>query len=73
MKHYEEMGIKPPLIAYFSPGQSCVAERGIGSCRRALLGHVVVFGRRRLVELIRSYKNATRCEYDDACTTESCC
>ena len=61
---FDEMGIKPRRIAYCSPWQNCVAERWLGSCRRALLGHVVVFGRRRLVGLIRSYKNATRCEYD---------
>jgi hypothetical protein len=32
-----------------------VAERWIGSCRRELLAHVVVFGRRHLLRLMRSY------------------
>ena len=32
-----------------------MAERWIGNCRRELLEHVVVFGERHLVRLIRSY------------------
>jgi hypothetical protein len=49
------MGIKPRRIAYRSPWQNCVAERWIGSCRRDLLEHVVVFGRHHFVRLMRSY------------------
>jgi hypothetical protein len=32
-----------------------VTERWIGSCRRELVDHVVVFGQRHLVRLVRSY------------------
>jgi hypothetical protein len=49
------MGIKPRRIAYRSPWQNGVAERWIGSCRRELLAHVVVFGRRHLLRLMRCY------------------
>ncbi len=58
------MGIKPRCIAYRSPWQNPVAERWIGSCRRELLEHVVVFGRCHLVRLIASYityYHADRC------------
>lgn len=49
------MGAKPRRIAYRSPWQNPVAERWIGSCRRELLEHVIVFGPRHLVRLIRCY------------------
>ena len=49
------MGIKPCRTAYRSPWQNGVAERWIGSCRRELLDHVIVFDRRRFILLIRSY------------------
>ncbi len=49
------MGMKPRRIAYRSPWQNGVAERWIGSCRRELLEHVVVFGRCHLVRLVRCY------------------
>jgi len=45
---------------FFNP----VAERWIGSCRRELLEHVVVFGQRHLVRLVASYityYHADRC------------
>jgi len=45
---------KPSRTAYRCPWQNPVAE-WIGSCRRELLEHVVVFGERHLVRLIRSY------------------
>ncbi len=49
------VGIKPRRITYRSPWQNGVAERWIGSCRRELLEHVVVFGERHLARLVRSY------------------
>lgn len=58
------MGIKPRRIAYRSPWQNGVAERWIGSCRRELLEHVVVFGRCHLVRLIRCYISYY---HDDRC------
>ena len=49
------MGTKPVRISFRSPWQNGTAERWIGSCRRELLAHVVVFGERHLVRLVRSY------------------
>ena len=40
------MGTKPVRISFRSPWQNGTAERWIGSCRRELLAHVVVFGER---------------------------
>jgi len=48
-------GIEPIRISYRSPWQNGTAERWILSCRRELLEHVVVFGERHLVRLMRSY------------------
>ena len=47
-------GIKPIRISYRSPWQNGTAERWILSCRRELFEHVVVFGERHLVRLVRS-------------------
>jgi hypothetical protein len=58
------MGIEPKRIAYRSPWQNPVAERWIGSCRWEVLEHVIIFGRRHLVRLIRcylSYYHEDRC------------
>ena len=49
------MGTKPFRISFRSPWQSGAAEHWIGTCRRDLLGHVVVFGERHLVRLVRTY------------------
>ncbi len=49
------IGTEPARTAYRCPWQNPVAERWIGSCRRELLDHVVVFGERHLLRLIRSY------------------
>jgi len=38
------MGTEPVRSAYRSPWQNPVAERWVGSCRRELLDHIVVFG-----------------------------
>lgn len=58
------MGTKPRRSAYRSPWQNGVAERWIGSCRRELLAYVVVFGRRHLLRLMRSYID---CYHEDRC------
>jgi transposase InsO family protein len=43
-------------IGYFrSPWQNGVAERWVGSCRRDLLDHVIVFGDRHLKRLLSEY------------------
>ncbi len=49
------MGTKPGRISFRSPWQNGTAERWIGSCWREFLAHVVVFGERHLVRLVRSY------------------
>jgi len=49
------MGTKSVRISYRSPWQNGTAERWIGSCRRELLEHVVIFGEWHLVRLVRSY------------------
>lgn len=49
------LGIEPIRTSYRSPWQNGTAERWILSCRRELLEHVVVFGERHLVRLVRSY------------------
>ncbi len=55
LRFIEAMGTRPCRISYRSPWQNPVAERWIGSCRRELLQHVVIFGPRHLVRLMRSY------------------
>ena len=47
------MGTKPVRTSFRSPWQNGTAERRIGSCRREILEHVVVFGERHLVRLVR--------------------
>jgi transposase InsO family protein len=49
------LGTKPCRTAFRSPWQNPVAERWIGSVRRELLDHVVVFGERHVVRLVRQY------------------
>ena len=51
----EAMSIKSYRIAYRSTWQNGIAEKWIGSCRRELLDHVIVFGRQHFIRLMRSY------------------
>ncbi len=50
-------GIEPKRTAYRSPWQNGIAERWIGSARRELLDHVIVFDERHLLRLLREYVN----------------
>jgi len=50
-----EMGSEPVPTAYRSPWQNGVAERWVGSCRRDLLDHVIIFNERHLNRLMREY------------------
>jgi transposase InsO family protein len=49
------MGTKPCRISYRSPWQNPVAERWVGSAKREILDHVIVFGERHLVRLVTDY------------------
>lgn len=51
----KSLGAKPTRTAPRSPWQNGVAERWIGSVRRELLDHVVVFNDRHLLRLLREY------------------
>ena len=51
----KSFGLKPARIMYRSPWQNGVAERWIGSCRREILDHVVVFGENHLRRLVNEY------------------
>lgn len=58
------LGIKPVRTSYRSPWQNGVVERWIGSCRRELLDHVIIFNERharRLLGDYAAYYNADRC------------
>jgi len=48
-------GMKPKRISPASPWQNGIAERWIGSCRRDLLDHVVVFNQAHLLRLANDY------------------
>jgi putative transposase len=51
----KSIGGKPTRTAPRSPWQNGVAERWIGSVRRELLAHIVVFNDRHLLRLLRDY------------------
>jgi hypothetical protein len=53
------------ILIFIVSQQNGAAERWILSCRRELLEHVVIFGGRHLVRLVRSYVryyNQDRCD-----------
>jgi transposase InsO family protein len=59
----KSFGIDPVRTAYRSPWQNPIAERWVGTCRRELLDHVIVFNEEHLRRLLReyvSYYNAER-------------
>ena len=47
--------------SYQSPWQNGVAERWVGSCRRELLDHVMVFNETHLRRLVREYLDYYNC------------
>jgi transposase InsO family protein len=48
-------GTEPVRTAYRSPWQNGLAERWVGTCRRELLDHVIVFDERHLRRLLNDY------------------
>ena len=55
VRRLRAMGIRDRPTAPRSPWQNAYAERLIGSIRREMLDHVVVFGERHLRQVLRSY------------------
>jgi len=51
----KSMEIRIKRTAFRSPWQNGVAERWVGSCRRDLLDHVIVFNEAHLRRLVRDY------------------
>jgi len=51
----EGFGLRPKRTAYRSPWQNGTAERWVGSVRRELLDHVIVFDEAHLHRLLREY------------------
>jgi hypothetical protein len=47
--------MEPKRTAYRSPWQNGTAERWVGSARRELLDHVIVFNEQHLQRLLRAY------------------
>jgi hypothetical protein len=54
-KSIRAIGIKPKRTAYRSPWQNGVAERWVGSCKREIIDHVIVFNEDHLRRLLRDY------------------
>jgi transposase InsO family protein len=51
----EQFQLRPKRTAYRSPWQNGTAERWVGTARRELLDHVIVFDEQRLRRLLRDY------------------
>jgi hypothetical protein len=59
----EGFGIEPKRTAFQSPWQNGTAERWVGTCKREIIDHVIVFNEDHLRRLLReyvSYYNADR-------------
>ncbi len=51
----KSMGSHPTKTSFRSPWQNGTAERFVGSCRRDLLNHVIVFNQQHLKRLLTEY------------------
>jgi putative transposase len=51
----EHFQVRPKRTAYRSPWQNGTAERWVGSARRELLDHVIIFDEQHLRRLLRDY------------------
>jgi len=49
------LGIKTKRTAYRSPWQNGTAERWVGSCKREIIDHVIVFNETHLRRILRDY------------------
>jgi putative transposase len=49
----ESLGTEPKRTAFRSPSQNGVAERWVGSCKREIIDHVIVFNEDHLRRLLR--------------------
>ncbi len=58
----EQFQVRPKRTAYRSPWQKGTAERWVGSARRELLSHVIVFNEQHLRRLLRDYAVYTNAE-----------
>ncbi len=54
-KAIKSFGITPRRTAFQSPWQNGTAERWVGSCKRELIDHVIVFNEDHLRRLLRDY------------------
>ena len=55
IKTIKSFGIEPVRTSFRSPWQDGIAERWIGSCRRELLNHVIIFNKAHLYKLLEEY------------------
>jgi transposase InsO family protein len=51
----KDLDIEPKRTAFHSPWQNGTAERWVGSCKRELIDHVIVFNEEYLRRLLRDY------------------
>jgi transposase InsO family protein len=51
----KDLDIEPKRTAFHSPWQNGTAERWVGSCKRELIDHVIVFNEEHLRRLLRDY------------------
>ena len=52
---HQRLGTEPKRTAYRSPWQNGVAKRWVGSCKREIIDHVIVFSEDHLRRLLRDY------------------
>jgi transposase InsO family protein len=54
-KSIRALGITPKRTAFRSPWQNGTAERWVGSCKREIIDHVIVFNEDHLRQLLHDY------------------
>ncbi len=66
-KAIKQIPMRPKRAAYQSPWQNGTAERWVGSVRRELLDHVIVFDEQHLRRLLLDYVGYYNTERVRAC------